>query len=100
MAIDIAIIYTIHISYTYVYVYNIYVYTIIIKNGSKWPMNTWSHLESEAMVGTWKDARVSGHCLASACDDTGNSATLGDSSTEWVDMCGLDDLRCEQRLLN
>ena len=63
-------------------------------------MNTWSHLESEAMVGTWKDARVSGHCLASACDDTGNSATLGDSSTDWVDMCGLDDLRCEQRLLN
>eukprot|EP00435_Cladocopium_sp_Y103_P024768 s182_g6.t1 len=31
-----------------------------------------------AMVGTWKDAReVSGHCLATACDDTGNSATLG-----------------------
>lgn len=41
-----------------------------------------------AMVGTWKDAReISGHCLATACDDTGNSATLGDSSTAWVDMC-------------
>ena len=44
----------------------------------------------QAMVGTWKDAReISGHCLATACDDTGNSATLGDSSTAWVDMCGL-----------
>lgn len=40
------------------------------------------------MVGTWKDVReISGHCLATACDDTGNSATLGDSSTAWVEMC-------------
>lgn len=38
------------------------------------------------MVGTWKDA-VAGSCLASACDDTGNSATLINGSTAYVDMC-------------
>ena len=58
--------------------------------------NHWCHHSKppwkspQAMVGTWKDVReISGHCLATACDDTGNSATLGDSSTAWVDMCGL-----------
>ena len=38
------------------------------------------------MVGTWKDA-AAGSCLASACDDTGNSATLINGSTAYVDMC-------------
>jgi len=39
-----------------------------------------------AMVGTWKDA-AAGSCLASACDDAGNSATLINGSTAYVDMC-------------
>lgn len=38
------------------------------------------------MVGTWKDA-AAGSCLASACDDAGNSATLINGSTAYVDMC-------------
>ena len=45
-----------------------------------------SALGTEAMVGTWKDA-AAGSCLASACDDTGNSATLISGSTAYVDMC-------------
>eukprot|EP00438_Fugacium_kawagutii_P027124 Skav225187 [mRNA] locus=scaffold3065:22022:31600:+ [translate_table: standard] len=39
-----------------------------------------------AMVGTWKDAEA-GSCLATACSDDGNTATLGPSSMDFVDMC-------------
>jgi len=38
-----------------------------------------------AMVGTWKDA-PSGSCLATACSTT-SSASLGTSSSDFVDMC-------------
>ncbi|CAE7884673.1 unnamed protein product [Symbiodinium microadriaticum] len=39
-----------------------------------------------AMVGTWKDAPA-GSCMASACSDTGNTATLLSGSTAYPDMC-------------
>eukprot|EP00435_Cladocopium_sp_Y103_P023360 s182_g5.t1 len=42
---------------------------------------------SRFLLGKRSQVVVSGHCLATACDDTGNSATLGGSSTAWVDMC-------------
>ncbi|CAE7916411.1 unnamed protein product, partial [Symbiodinium necroappetens] len=39
-----------------------------------------------AMVGTWKDAPA-GSCMASACSDAGNTATLLSGSTAYPDMC-------------
>jgi len=39
-----------------------------------------------AMVGTWKDA-PEGSCLATACSDSGNTATMPAGSEEYVDMC-------------
>jgi len=56
------------------------------------PCTIKTHLESMyqaigiscAIVGEWKDAEG---CLATACDDTGNTNTLMSGSTAYVDMC-------------